>query len=109
MQQPTPASVFESMAQWALSAIAGALVVLVTFRTRLALMDQRTSKIETEVIRRLDAIDRRQGMMLEIVAHIARKVQVDARFTDLLVRFIAEEGTANPREDDSSASGQTKS
>jgi hypothetical protein len=87
-----------SFAQWFLSAIGGALVVLVAFRTKIALMDKRIQERKDEIMRlerdltqRLDAIDRRQGLILEIVADVARKVGADARFSDAVVRFLSEE------------------
>lgn len=80
------------------SATAGALVTLVAFRTRLALMDKRMDGSETKaderheaITRRLDTIDRRQIVTLQIMADVASKLQIDGRFTDMLVKFLAEE------------------
>ena len=97
----------------AASAVGGALVVLVAFRTRLALIDrdiatnkhtaevqvravredsQRTmTNLENRLIDRLDAIDRRQSFLLQMVADIAHKSGADQRFSDAVVRFLAEE------------------
>lgn len=91
------------------SAVFGALVVLVTFRTRLALMDREIGDLKHALkelreenqkrheenqdlwTRAMDDLNRRQNMVLEIVAGIARKVGVDARFSDTLLRFLSEE------------------
>lgn len=104
MQQTTPDNPFMQLAQWALSAIGGALVVLVAFRTKLALMDRRIESRRKEIIeleqsltQRLDAFDRRQTLILQIVADIARKVGVDSRFSDAVVQFLSEE--ARPARD----------
>lgn len=97
-QLPADPGLFAQIAQWGMSAIAGALVVLVAFRTRIALMGRENTDRKREIIdldqriaTRLDAIDRRQMLVLELVADIARKVGVDARFSDAVVRFLAEE------------------
>lgn len=92
-----------------LSAGAGAVVTLVAFRTRFAVletsisardkalredMDRRAAEleaIEKRIDARLDALDRRTIMSLQILADIAKKVGVDQRFSDTLVRFLADE------------------
>lgn len=73
------------------SAAAGAAVTLVAFRTRLALGDQKVAAMESHFDERLDLISRRQMLTLQIVADIARKEGVDGRFSDAIVRFLAEE------------------
>ncbi len=91
------------------AAIFGGLVSLVAFRTKLALMDKEIADLKTEIkeqradterrhTENLDVwrrymvdINRRQAMLLEIVAGIARKVGVDHRFSDVLVKFLNEE------------------
>ena len=97
----------------AASAVGGALVCLVAFRTRLALLDrdiasnkragelqisalrddaQRLhSGLENRIMTRLDALDRRQSFLLQMVADIAQKSGADQRFSDAVVRFLAEE------------------
>jgi hypothetical protein len=73
------------------SAGAGAAVTLVAFRTRLALADRRVETLESHIDERLDLISRRQMLTLEIVADLARKEGIDNRFSDAIVRFLAEE------------------
>jgi transposase len=105
--------------QWVVSAAAGALFTLVAFRTRFVViemkLDQRKTaiddeakarqaafeKVEAEVMAKLAAIDRRSMMTLRIAADIAKKVGIDQRMSDTLVRFLTEEGLADrsPRED----------
>lgn len=84
--------------QWVVSAAAGALLTLVAFRTRFVLIerDMKTRKEELEELKakietQLGAIERRQMMTLQIVSDIARKVGVDARFSDTLVKFLSDE------------------
>lgn len=73
------------------SAGAGSAVTLVAFRTRLAIADQKVAAIEEDFGARLDLISRRQMLTLQIVADIARKEGVDGRFSDAIVRFLADE------------------
>ena len=111
---------FQSIAQWMLSAVGGALVVLVTFRTRLALIDKEielrkaenekheretnrrlidlrneTTQIlveaENRLATRLGSIDRRQTFMLEIMADFARQSGTDKRLGDRVLTFLADE------------------
>lgn len=110
--------VVSRLLELALSAGAGAVVTLVAFRTRFALLEnaiaQRTkaetdaavlrakelAEIEARLDARLDAFDRRQMMTLQILADVAKKVGVDQRFSDTLVRFLSEEaGAKTPRGD----------
>ncbi len=97
------------LAQTAGAAIFGALVSLVAFRTRLALMDREIADLKLEIAEQradterrhnanleawrthVENINRRQAMLLEIVAGIARKIGVDHRFNDVLVRFMNDE------------------
>jgi hypothetical protein len=106
-----PSAAFLGLAQVIFGAIGGALVTLVAFRTKIAIMDRRINdrrteieKLEEKITDRLDTIDRRQALVLEIVADVARKVGADARFSDAVVRFVAEEagrsaGVVRERED----------
>lgn len=108
---PSPEGWFARLSESVVSAVFGALVVLVTFRTRLALMDREIAGLKkdlsdhrTETERRhsesqelwtnyMEQMNRRQNMVLEIVAGIARKVGTDARFSDALLRFLNEDST----------------
>lgn len=108
---PDPAgdSLIFRFVQWAGAAMGGALVTLVAFRTRLALMDRRIDdrkaeidreiadrKAEIEALERrnsehLERMDRRSIEQLRMTADIARKVGVDNRFTDAVLRMLADE------------------
>lgn len=95
--------------EWIASGIGGALVALVAFRTKLALMDREIAglKEDLQMLREenqqrhkenqdlwttaMEEMNRRQNMVLEIVAGIARKVGVDARMSDTLIRYLSEE------------------
>lgn len=84
--------------QWIVSAAAGALFTLVAFRTRFVLLEQAMKtqkadleKLEVKIDAQLAAIERRQMMTLQILADVARKVGVDARFSDTLVKFLSDE------------------
>lgn len=98
--------------EWIASAIGGALIVLVTFRTKLALMDREIDDLKRELkahrvetakrheenqtlwADHVEQMNRRQSMVLEVVAGIARKVGTDSRFSDALLRFLNEDSTA---------------
>lgn len=97
-------SVLNSVLGIIVSAGAGSAVTLVAFRTRLALGDQKVAAMEEDFRNRLDQISRRQMLTLQIVADIARKEGVDGRFSDAIVRFLAEE--ANPRGNTGGGSGR---
>lgn len=113
-------SVVKTIASLFMSAIGGALVVLVTFRTRLALLDKeielRKAEIEklrkdaesearsmrgdvqriitdseNRIMSRIAAFDRRQRFMLEIVADFARATGTDKRLGDKVLTFLADE------------------
>ncbi len=102
--------------QWIASAVGGAFVALVAFRTRIysvertarenreriesgkqALVDaekrleERFDEAERRLEEGLKEIGRRQAMTLQIVADIANKVGVEKRFSDVLVRFLADD------------------
>lgn len=108
---PDPAgdSLFLRLLQVMGAAMGGALVTLVAFRTRLALMDRRIDdrkaeidreiadrKTENEALERrisdhMEKMDRRSIEQLRMTADIARKVGVDNRFTDAVLRMLADE------------------
>jgi hypothetical protein len=80
--------------EWVGSAVGGAFVALVAFRTRLALNDKRMDGHDARVLelqRRFDLIDRRQIVTLEILADIANKLGIDGRFSDLVMKFLADD------------------
>lgn len=108
------------LTQTVTGAIVGALVVLVTFRTRMALMDSaiklREAEIkalegsmekesrdmrsdvqriitesENRIMARIGAFDRRQRFMLEIVADFARATGTDKRLGDKVLSFLSQE------------------
>lgn len=99
--------------QWVVSAAAGAMLTLVAFRTRFVVIEMKLAerkkaadeeaqkrqeafeRVEAEVMSKLAAIDRRSMMTLRIAADIAKKVGVDQRLSDTLVRFLTEEGFAD--------------
>ncbi len=92
-----------------MSAGAGAVVTLVAFRTRFAVLETSIASrdkamkedaerraaeleaLETRIDAKLDSLDRRTIMSLQILADIAKKVGADQRFSDTLVRFLADE------------------
>lgn len=102
-----------SILQWVVSAAAGAMLTLVAFRTRFVVIEMRLDerkkaidseaedrrvafeRLELEVMAKLDRIDRRSMMTLQIAADLAKKIGVDKRLTDTLVRFLTEEGVAD--------------
>lgn len=80
------------------SAVGGALVTFVAFRTKLALMDRRIESRKTEIAnldatltRKLSSIERKQTLLLEIMANVANKVGVDKRFSDIIIQFLADD------------------
>lgn len=104
------------IAEWALSALGGALVMLVGLRTKLAMMgrDTKEAKAAAQAARetaeqlakaleqridervavfegRLGLIDRRTLEMMRLLADIARAVNVDQRYTDTVLRMLADE------------------
>lgn len=88
-------------------ALGGVTTTVFTFKTRLALMEQRaeTERVEavrsrTEQTQRIDRIlsrfaslDRRQLVMLQILSDVAQKVGADGRLSDLMVKFLSATGT----------------
>ncbi len=86
---PVDPGVFLRFGEWTMSAVGGALVALVAFRTRLALMDKRH---DTQTAR-LERIERRQMVTLEILADVAKKLGLDSRFSDGVVKFLNEENS----------------
>jgi hypothetical protein len=92
-----------ALASMSASALGGSLVTLVAFRTKLALMDRRiearkaeTATLRTELTARLHGIERRQIVTLQILADLARKEGVDARWSDALIRFITADQDSEP-------------
>lgn len=101
-------------AEWLLSAIGGALVTVVAFRTKIALMDKRfddqdrtitlaaeersrmIKQLDEEIEKRLTAIERKQSLILDVLVDIARKVGVDARFSDTVIRFLRDADAPPP-------------
>jgi hypothetical protein len=73
------------------SALGGSIVTFLALRTKIALMDKRIDDLEKHVAMKLDAIDRKQVLLLGIVADIANKVGVDKRFSDIIVKFLKDE------------------
>lgn len=111
MQQlPTPnADALWRLLQWVLTAAAGALLTLVAFRTRFVVIEgqlaqrktdldaeaadrkEEFERMEAELLQKVSAIDRRSMMTLRIVADIAKKVGVDQRMSDTLLKFLSDE------------------
>jgi hypothetical protein len=86
------------LASFVAGGVGGAVVVIVALRTRLALMDVRSNRhdeqieaLEVNVERRFGLLEKRGMLQLQLIAGIARKVGVDARFDDLVVRLLAGE------------------
>lgn len=100
MLQAPPASdgALGRFLEWCVSALGGALVALVAFRTRLALMDKRLDSQETaraelklSIESHLSLIDRRQLATLQVLADVAHKIGVEGRFSDLVMKFLADD------------------
>lgn len=102
--------------QWILSAAAGALIAVVTFRTRIVVIereiiaakeaearrerdeverrkkhDEAMEALEERIRDRLEQFDRRQLFMLQLLSDIAKKVGVDQRLGDTIVQFMTDE------------------
>lgn len=95
---------FTTIMQWILSAIGGALVVLVAFRTRMVRMNDRIdtrgreiADLEKRILARIGLMEKRQMLTLEIMADVARKVGVDSRFSDRIVRFLMADEAEQPQ------------
>jgi hypothetical protein len=84
-----------SALQYLISAGIGWLAALVTFRTRLALIEKRVSDTETAlktILPALHALDRRSLYMLQLIAELAKASGIDRRVPDdLMVRFLTED------------------
>lgn len=120
MQPSVESSPFTRFLEWGLSAIGGAALTLVAFRTKIALIDREIkqwntskkawqaarqreiddikaahvedlAKLERQLADRLKLIERRGWASLRITADIANKVGVDGRFSDQLMRMLAQE------------------
>jgi hypothetical protein len=112
MPDPLPSANADAiwrLLQWVLTAAAGALLTLVAFRTRFVviekgLVDRKAEldreaaerkaefeRMETELLARVSAVDRRSLVILQIVADIAKKVGVDQRMSDTLLKFMSDE------------------
>ena len=105
-----------SLTQWAvglvLGAIGGSVGTFVALRTRLDKTDRDVldgvaalerhiesetdtfARLETDLLARIDRLDKRQMAMLKVTVDIARKVGVDGRqFDDMLVRMLADDNS----------------
>lgn len=108
--EPIPSSdAIWRILQWVVTAAAGALLTLVAFRTRFVVIEGQLSqrkadldreaeerkkefeRMEAELLARVAAVDRRSLVILQIVADIAKKVGVDQRMSDTLLKFMSEE------------------
>jgi hypothetical protein len=107
---PSPsADALWRLLQWVLTAAAGALFTLVAFRTRFVVIEAKLEsrkqeldreaedrkaefeRMEQELLHRIAAVDRRSLVILQVVADIAKKVGVDNRMSDTLLKFMSEE------------------
>ena len=88
--------------KYVISAGIGWLAALVTFRTKIALLESRATRLEEDskkfaeavqrVERAFNSIERRQLVQLQLSASIARKMGIDHRLPeDMLVRLLGEE------------------
>lgn len=99
MAQADAPGVFQTLYQTALAAAAGALTVIVAWRTRLANADNRVARLEETLTTELRLVRRQQFLTLEICADMARKLGIENRFNDQLIRFISEHGSESDRVD----------
>lgn len=78
----------------AVAAAVGWLAALITFRTRLALMDRRIESVEATLRRFtpvVNGLDKRTLYMLQLLADVAKANGVDRRVPDdLLVQLLTE-------------------
>lgn len=106
--QPNADAVWRLL-QWVITAAAGALLTLVAFRTRFVVIENQLiqrkadldreaverktqyERMEAELLARVAAVDRRSLVILQVVADIAKKVGVDQRMSDTLLKFMSEE------------------
>ena len=109
-----PEGTLVRLLEWVASAIGGALVALVAFRTKLALQDGAIQQLKTDAIeaerrfadkldelrrdtearhnenaRELRLLRRQQLITLKMIADIARQTGADKRFDDAIVQFLA--------------------
>jgi hypothetical protein len=99
-------AIFQNIVAIIAGAIGGVVTSMFAFKTKLALMEQRqglkeaeATRLQAETTRRVDAflnrfasLDRRQLVMLQILADVAQKVGADGRLTDLMVKFLSATG-----------------
>lgn len=84
----------------ALGMVGGAFAAMVWTRTQFSVLTSRQNKTDDNLRqmqesfgRRAEAMERRQVLQLQISADIARKIGADGRFSDALVRYLAEDAT----------------
>lgn len=89
-------SVVAQLVTLVVGAVGGALTTVVAFRVRLRDMDTRMDShdrdikdLNAKVDGKLSTIERRQIATLQIISHVARKVGVDERYDDAVVRYLA--------------------
>lgn len=80
---------FDGM-QTLIAVLAGGTAAYVGFRIPQDRLSKRVTAIESRQIRS----DKRSLIMLQLVADIAGKLDVDKRVTDQVIKFMAEEETA---------------
>lgn len=80
MVAPGDLSALAAIIAAVLGALSGYASAFFGFRARLAIDDQRFARIE-----------RRQQVTLEMVADVARALNLDHRFSDGLLKFLSEE------------------
>lgn len=78
-------------------AAGGAVATFVGLRTRLAIMQRdiddvkrQSEEAQRQLDEKLERMERKQLLTLEIMSGVARKVGADHRFTDQVVQFLAE-------------------
>lgn len=109
MTQITSDNNIMEWSRYVLSAIGGVLLTLVSIRTKLALMDRRIESRKVEIaqeakdrrdelaslerrfMERLARIEKMQRLILQVMADVAKKVGVDARFSDVVIQYLAED------------------
>jgi hypothetical protein len=88
-------------------ALGGVTTAVLTFKTRLALIEQKAENERADAVRvraeqtlridrilsRFASLDRRQLVMLQILSDVAQKVGADGRLSDLMVKFLSATGT----------------
>lgn len=88
----------------ALGMVGGAFGAMVWTRTQFTILsnrqndtDERLRDLQEVFNRRAEQMERRQVLQLQILADIARKIGADGRFSDALVRYLAEDATDSQR------------